>query len=61
MDDEELGKLIASLGPDISWINEVPMPTPEEIRQRVANLSPAERAVIEAEIARIENELDNTA
>lgn len=61
MNDEELGKLIASLGPDISWIDKLPMPTLEEIRKRVANLSPEERAAIEAEIVRIENELDNTA
>jgi hypothetical protein len=54
MDDEKLGKLIASLGPDISWIDELPMPTPEEIRKRVANPSPAERAALEAEIVRIE-------
>lgn len=50
----DITSLIASLAPDVSWVDNLPIPTPDDIRARVSRFSSQERAAAEREAIRVE-------
>lgn len=65
-EDLDIRAAIAALGPDLSWVDNVPMPSLDEIRERVRNHTPeqraeAERAAADAEAWRPTDEAGKAA
>jgi hypothetical protein len=52
--DDDLGDAIADLAPDVSWADDLRTPTPAEIRERVSNFTPEQRAAAERDAVRAE-------
>lgn len=50
----DITRLIEDLAPDVSWVDDLPIPTLDEIRARVNKFSPEERAEAEREVLRVE-------
>lgn len=55
--EEELVRLLRARAPDISWVKDVPDLTLEEIKAKVALLTPEQRAAHEATIRKVEAEI----
>jgi hypothetical protein len=51
---DDLGDAIAELAPDVSWADGLRTPTPAEIRERVSNFTPEQRAAAERDAVRAE-------
>lgn len=39
LNEDSLGELIAGMGPNVSWVDGVPSPSPAEIRDQVGNFT----------------------
>jgi len=50
----DITDLIANLASDVSWVDDLPIPTLDEIRDRVSKFSQQERAEAEREVLRVE-------
>ncbi len=51
---DDLEQLIGELGPEVSWVNELSVPSPAEIRERVSRFTPEQRTAAEREAIRAE-------
>ena len=52
--EDDIKQLIADLGPDVSWADDLPVPTPAQIRERVSRFTPEQRAAAERDAIRVE-------
>lgn len=55
----ELGELISELGPDVSWVENVTLPSADQIRERAKRLTPEQRQVARRDAIR--GEIGDTA
>jgi hypothetical protein len=54
VNENDIGDAIAELAPDVSWADDLRTPTPAEIRERVRNFTPEQRAAVERDAVRAE-------